>query len=74
MNIKMKELIYNNLTNGNEILGILLTFIYFLVPVLVIGFAIAGVIKLVDYIKDYRTIKAFEKNRDLYEFAQRKYR
>ena len=70
----MKELIYNNLTNGNEILGILLTFIYFLVPVLVIGFAIAGVIKLVDYINLNREIKAFEKNRDLYEFAQRKYR
>ena len=70
----MKELIYNNLTNGNEILGILLAILYFVVPVLVCGFAIAGVIKLVDYIKDYRTIKAFEKNRDLYEFAQRKYR
>ena len=70
----MKELIYNNLTNGNEILGILLAILYFVVPVLVIGFAIAGVIKLVDYINLNREIKAFEKNRDLYEFAQRKYR
>ena len=70
----MKELIYNNLTNGNEILGILLAILYFVVPVLVIGFTIAGVIKLVDYINLNKEIKAFEKNRDLYEFAQRKYR
>ena len=70
----MKELIYNNLTNGNEILGILLAILYFVVPVLVIGFVIAGVIKLVDYINLNKEIKAFEKNRDLYEFAQRKYR
>jgi hypothetical protein len=70
----MKELIYNNLTNGNEIFGIILAVLYFVIPVVVAGFAIVGVIKLVEYIKDYRTIKAFEKDRALYEFAQRKYR
>ena len=70
----MKELIYNNLTNGNEIFGIILAVLYFIIPVVVVGFVIAGIIKLVEYIKDYRTIKAFEKDRDLYEFAQRKYR
>lgn len=70
----MKELIYNNLTNGNEIFGIILAVLYFIIPVVVVGFVIAGIIKLVEYIKDYRTIKALEKDKDLYEFAQRKYR
>lgn len=28
----MKELIYTNLTNGNEILGIILAMLYYLIP------------------------------------------
>ena len=70
----MKELIYNNLTNGNEILGILLAMLYFIIPMVIIGAIAYFVIHGIDAIGTRRMMKEFRKHPDLYEFAKRRYR
>ena len=69
----MKELIYNNLTNGNEILGIILAMLYFIIPVVIIGAIAYFVVHGIDAIGTRRMMKEFRKHPDLYEFAKERY-
>ena len=69
----MKELIYNNLTNGNEILGIILAMLYFIIPMVIIGAIAYFVVHGIDAIGTRRMMKEFRKHPDLYEYAKERY-
>lgn len=48
----MKELIYTNLTNGNEIFGIILAMLYYLIPfvgICVVGWILSAIFEEVAY-------------------------
>ena len=69
----MKELIYNNLTNGNEILGIILAMFYFIVPVAIIGAIAYFVVRGIDNLSTRRAMREFRKHPDLCELAKKRY-
>lgn len=56
----MKELIYTNLTNGNEILGIILAMLYYLIPfacICVVGWILSAIFEEVAYRLEMRKEK-----------------
>lgn len=69
----MKEFIYNQLTNGNEIIGIILAMLYFIIPILIMGLFSWGVVALVDAIKMRKAVKTLRADAGLYEFARERY-
>ena len=70
----MKEFIHTQLTNSNEVFGIILSILYFIVPVVVFGLIAWGIIKGIEAINDYRVIRELRRHPDLCEVAKRHWR
>ena len=70
----MKEFIHTQLTNGNEVFGIILSILYFIVPVVVFGLIAWGIIKGIEAINDYKVVRELRRHPDLCEVAKRHWR
>ena len=70
----MKEFIHTQLTNGNEVFGIILSILYFIVPVVVFGLIAWGIIRGIEAIHDYRVVRELRRHPDLCEVAKRHWR